>query len=303
MSGIPDALFLLEKEKINMTDFGYVETLSIVWMVVGLLIFVVVPTALSIVWIVKKKEHLSTIFVGAVTFILFVFVLEKPIQNIIAFPTAMGLPEHAISTFLSAHPIILSILVGLFPGIFEETGRLVAYKTVLRKRVNRETSISYGIGHGGIEVVALLGLTYLNYIIYAIMINAGLFQTVVDQVMAQAPDQIGQIDQIVELLTTFSGTTLMINVVERVFAVMFHIGASILVFYACREKEKFWLYPLAIILHTIVDTIGGLVIFNVISLSDWGLELIIAIFGVVVFFGSYLLLYKNDNRGAGELEN
>ena len=75
--------------------------------------------------------------------------LEKPIQNVLAFPTAMGLSDHAVSRFLNANPVLLALVAGLFPGLFEETGRLVAFKTVLKKRKNRETSISYGTGTGG----------------------------------------------------------------------------------------------------------------------------------------------------------
>lgn len=279
-----------------MTDFGYVETYSIVWMIIGLFIFVVVPVALGIIWTIKKKERVTTILIGAAAFILFAMILEKSIQNVLLFPTAMMLPDHTISLFFNSHPVMLALLVGLFPGVFEETGRLVAYKTVLRNRKNKETSISYGIGHGGIEVVAILGLTYINYIAYAIMINTGAFQTIVDQLMVQAPDQIGQVNQVVALITTFSGGNVMLAVVERIFSVMFHIGASILVFYACRDKGKFWLYPLAIVLHTAMDFVAGLVIFNVISISDWGMELIVAIMGIAVFFGSYFLLYKKDNK-------
>ena len=150
-----------------MSDYSYVETASIVWMAIGLLVFIVVPMALVVAWIIKKKERVSTILIGAATFILFVFILEKPIQNVLLFPTAMGLSDHAISSFFNLHPVLLALMVGLFPGVFEETGRLIAYKTVLKKRTNKETSISYGIGHGGIEVVAILGLTYINYIAYA----------------------------------------------------------------------------------------------------------------------------------------
>lgn len=281
-----------------MTEFGYVETSSIVWMIIGLFLFVAVPVALSIIWIVKKKEHVTTVLVGAATFILFVFILEKPIQNVLLFPTAMGLSNHAISIFLNSHPVLLAFMAGLFPGVFEETGRLVAYKTVLKKRVNKETSISYGIGHGGIEIVTILGLTYINYIAYAMMINTGTFQILVDQLMAQAPDQIGQVDQMVSLLTAFSCGKVMLDVVERIIAVMVHIGASVLVFYACRDKGKFWLYPLAIVIHTAMDFFAGLVLFNVISISDWGMELIAAIIGVATFFGSYLLLYKKDKNKA-----
>lgn len=279
-----------------MTDYGYVSVLSIIWMILGLLIFTIVPIVLSIVWLVKKKERITTILIGAVCFILFALILEKPIQNVLAFPTALGLPNHALSNFFNANPILLAFVAGLFPGLFEETGRFVAFKTILRKRKNRETSISYGIGHGGIEVVVLLGLTYINYIIYALMINSGLMQTTINQMMEIAPEQVGQLEEIIVMMTTFSGTTLLINVVERIFAVMFHIGASILVFYACKDKSKMWLYPLAIILHTLMDFIAVMVIFNVISISDLGLELIIAILGMAVFFGSFFLLYKRDKN-------
>ncbi len=75
---------------------------------------------------------------------------------------------------------------------------------------------------------------------------------------------------------------------------MFHIGVSILVFYACKNKKNFWLYPFAIILHTVVDFIGALSIFNVINLSPWVLDGIIAAFGLLTFLGAYLLLYKKD---------
>lgn len=279
-----------------MTDYGYVSVLSIIWMILGLLIFTIVPIVLSIVWLVKKKERITTILIGAVWFILFALILEKPIQNVLAFPTALGLPNHALSNFFNANPILLAFVAGLFPGLFEETGRFVAFKTILRKRKNRETSISYGIGHGGIEVVVLLGLTYINYIIYALMINSGLMQTTINQMMEIAPEQVGQLEEIIVMMTTFSGTTLLIGVVERIFAVMFHIGASILVFYACKDKSKMWLYPLAIILHTLMDFIAAMVIFNVISISDLGLELIIAILGMAVFFGSFFLLYKRDKN-------
>lgn len=279
-----------------MADYGYVSTMSIIWMVLGLIIFVTVPIILSIIWLVKKKERITTILVGAVAFILFALIIEKPIQNVLAFPTAMGLPDHILSNFLNTNPVLLALVAGLFPGVFEETGRLVAFKTILRKRKNRETSLSYGIGHGGIEVVFLLGLSYINYIIYAIMINTGVMQFTIEQMMEMAPEQVGQLEQIVLIMTTFSGTTLLINVVERVFAVMFHIGASMLVFYACKDKDKFWLYPLAIILHTLMDFVAALVIFNVISISDWGLEIIVAIMGIAVFFVPFFLLYRRDKK-------
>ena len=279
-----------------MIENAHVGTVSFVWLIIGTVIWFVVPVAIALIWKIKKKEPVTTILVGAAAFLLFALILEKPIQNVLIFPTTMGLQDHSISRFLSANPVLLALVTGLFPGVFEETGRLVAFKTVLKKRRNRETSISYGIGHGGFEVILILGITYIQYIVYAVMINTGTFGTVIDQVASQAPEQLGSVETVVSMLTGFSFADFGIAFVERIFAVLFHIGASILVFYSCKDKKHFWLYPLAIILHAGMDFIGALSIFNIINLSPWALEGIVAVFGSLVFFGAYILLYKKEVR-------
>ena len=277
-----------------MTENAHVGTVSFVWLAVGAVVFIAAPGLLALVWKIRKKEPLTTVLVGAAAFLIFVMILEKPIQNVLAFPTAMGLPDHAISRFLSAKPVLLAFLAGLFPGVFEETGRLVAFRTILRKRRNRETSISYGIGHGGVEVILILGITYIQYIIYAVMINSGSFSSVVDQVAVQAPEQLPSVEAMVNQLSGFSFADLGIAFAERIFAVLFHTGASILVFYAARDRKRFWLYPLAILLHTAMDFAAGLCVFGVIDLPMWALEGIVLVMGLSVFFGAYFLLYRKD---------
>lgn len=198
---------------------------------------IVTPPVIAVIWTKKKKEKFTTILIGAATFLLFALILEKPIQNVLIFPSQMGLTDHAVSRFINARPILWAFAVGLFPGVFEETGRLVAYKTVLKKRKNRETSISYGIGHGGFEVMFIVGVTYVTYIAYAFMIQTGTFQIVVDQVKAQAPEQVEAVYALADQLAAFSFADLGVAVAERIFAVMFHVGASMLVFYASRDKK------------------------------------------------------------------
>ena len=231
-------------------EFAKIGNSQMGLLVSGAILFTVVPLIIAIVWTIKKKEKFTSVLAGAATFLLFAVILEKPLQNILVFPTMMGLSEHAAAGFINARPVLWALIVGLFPGVFEETGRLVAFKTVLKNRKNRETGISHGIGHGGFEVMFVLGIAYIQYISYASMINAGTFGDMIAQVAAQAPEQTAQGYAIAAQLAAFSAGDLAINVVERIFAVMFHTGASILVFYACRDKKKFWLYPLAILLHT-----------------------------------------------------
>lgn len=273
-----------------MREFNVVGTPQLMMMVLGLVIWLAVPVVLAVVWKIKKKERFTTILVGAATFLLFALIIEKPIQN------AIIMPDHAVSRFINDRPLLWAFVVGLFPGVFEETGRFVAFKTVLKKRKNRETAISHGIGHGGFEVMLLLGLTYFEYIIYAMMINTGTFGTVVKQVQAQAPDQVQTLYALADMLASFSFSGLAWAVVERVFTVFFHTGASILVFYACKDKKKLWLYPLAILIHTLLDFGAGLSAVNLFNPPTWVMEAIVGVFGLVTFFGAYFLLYRKDKK-------
>ncbi len=277
-----------------MTELTKVGTEQFIILGIGAAIAIIAPIIVAIIWTIRKHEKFTTVLVGAVTFVLFALILEKAIQNALVFPTTMGLPDHAASQFINARPILWAIVLGLFPGVFEETGRYVAFTTLLRKRRNRETSISYGIGHGGIEVVLVLGINYIVYIVYGLMINNGTFQSIIDQVAAQAPFQLDAMRALADQLAVFSSADIGAGMFERVFAFLFHVGASILVFYAAKDKGKLWLYPLAILLHTALDSLAGLNMTKVIQLSAPALEAIVVAFGIITFAGAYFLLYKKD---------
>lgn len=277
--------------KMSFTKVGSEAMFSM--MTVAFLSFVV-PLVLAIVWKVKKKEKFTSTLVGAGVFILFALILEKSIQNVLVFPTLLGMPSNGIDTFLNAHPLLLGVVVAMFPGVFEETGRLIAFKTLLKNRKNRETSISYGIGHAGIEVTLLVGLTYVSYLMYAAIINSGSYGSIVEQTRAIAPDQVDVLLLLPEQLAAVTFLDCGLVLLERVFAVLFHIGASILVFYACKDKGKFWLYPLAILLHAVMDFPAGLVSLGIVNIPIAAVEIVFAICSTGVFLFAYKCFYKKD---------
>jgi uncharacterized membrane protein YhfC len=260
---------------------------SMIALGIGAVLGIGVPLGIAIWWLVTRKESFITFLVGVITFCVFVFVLEKPIQN------ALILPDHAVSRFINARPILWGFVVGLFPGVFEETGRFVAFKTVLKKHRNKRTAITYGIGHGGIEMMLLFGLTYITYLSYAVMMNTGTMGLVIEQVTTQAPEQLDVLQQVMDVIAGYSFVDLSLGLMERVFAFLFHVGASMLVFYACRERRKFFFYPLMILIHTAMDMICGLYLNGTLQISQAALEVIVVIFGTVVFLGAHMI-YKYD---------
>ena len=97
-----------------------------------------------------------------------------------------------------------------------------------------------------------------------------------------------------------SGMEFMRNPMVRAVPKTIFLTASILVFYAARDKGRLWLYPLAILLHTALDSLAGLNMAKVVQLSAPALEAMVVAFGLLTFLGAYFLLYKKD---AAEADN
>lgn len=271
-------------------EFGTVSTSSMLLMLLTAILAIALPLIAAIIWCKKKHEPFTTVLIGAATFLLFAIVIEKPLQALVI---SLDSP---VSQFVNARPVLWGIIVGLFPGVFEETGRFVAFKTVLRKRKQRETGLTHGIGHGGFEAMFILGITYIEYFVFAVMLNQGTFVELMVEPIKDTltPDVVNQITGIVEQITTFSAATMGISLFDRLFAVAFHTGASIMVFYSVKDKKKWWLYPLAIIIHTAIDGFLGLQLAGVFELPNLANELIFAVAAFAVFFAAFFLLYKKD---------
>ena len=271
-------------------EFGTVSTSSLLFMLLTAVLGIALPLITAIIWCKKKHEPFTTVLIGAATFLLFAIVIEKPLQALVI---SLDSP---VSQFVNARPVLWGIIVGLFPGLFEETGRFVAFKTVLRKRKQRETGLSHGIGPGGFEALFILGITYIEYFVFAIMLNQGSFVELMIEPVKDTltPEVVKQITGIVEQITTFSAATMGVALVDRLIAVLYHIGASIMVFYAVKDKKKWWLYPLSILIHTVIDGLLGLQLAGVFELSDVANEIIFAVEALAVFLGAFFLLYKKD---------
>lgn len=242
----------------------------------------ILPTVLCIWWLKTRHEKFTSVLTGAMTFLIFALVLESIVHSIV-FMVFPGIKDNVVAYMLYG---------ALMAGIFEETGRFLAYKLVLKKRTNRETAISYGIGHGGFEAVYILAATGINNFVYASIINAGQFPALLDQLKAAGQDT-SPIESLPEQLAAFGIADIGLPILERVFAVMFHIALSILVFYAVKNG-KIWMYFLAVILHALLDAPAALYQQGVIGIA--ATEVCLALFSIVTFVIIYVFLYKRDKE-------
>lgn len=121
---------------------------------------------LGVMFLLRRRGGSWTAFLtGAGTFVLFALVLEPILHNLVLRSPA--------GASIQGNVLLYGLYGGLAAGLFEETGRLLAFRLVLQKSPARITALSYGIGHGGIEALLLVGLTMVSNLILGLAHSSG----------------------------------------------------------------------------------------------------------------------------------
>lgn len=256
-------------------EYGTVSAEGMAALIIMVVVGFAMPIAVSIFWTVKKKVSYLPVAIGAIMFVVFALGLES-IPKYFLLLNGSNLANYIMGHFWSF------ALVGAgLAGIFEETARFLAFRIILRKHDKKETAISYGIGHGGIEAIVLLGISGISYLMYAVMMNTGTFDVMVQQIAMTAPDQVeamGQLAQALQEVTLGNG---FLSILERIMAMIFHVSCSVLVFKAVHDKGAWYFYPIAILLHMFLDVFAAMFQFGIIT-SIYVVEACIAALSIIV---------------------
>lgn len=241
---------------------GVVSPVAMTGMVFSLIIAIGVPVALCIAAKRRLGAKMSALVTGAAVFAVFALGLESLMHQLV-----LG---SAFGTMITENVWLYAAYGGLAAAVFEEFGRLVAMKWCMKRTLSRENAIMYGIGHGGIEAVLIVGLAYISNIATAIMINSGALAS-----QLAAPDAAtaeATVKQLAALWETAPGDFFLAGV-ERLSALTLHICLSYFVYRAVRYGEGRY-FVLALVLHFAVD--AGTVIITK-YLSVYALEAALAV--------------------------
>ncbi len=195
------------------------------------------PAGMLLWWKKRSGAKLGCFLAGAFCFFVFARLLEPLLH---AYCLTGNNP---VSAFLLASPVACTVYGTLAAGLFEETGRLFAYRVLLKKHREPSCAVAYGIGHGGCEILLILGLNYALLMLVKQGVPLG------DE-SAMAP--------LCAAADAITWPTAGFAVLERVSAMMLQIGLSMIVFVAARQKSRMWLYPAAILLHALADVPAAL---------------------------------------------
>ena len=269
-----------------MTEFENIVTSnsSIISLIITVILMIAIPVIFFIYWRRKNKEqtNISWLIAGAVGFLVSARVLELGVHYFCI------IADNPISRFINGSTVAFVLYGIIMAGVFEECGRHIIMKTILKKNRTRENAVLYGIGHGGIEILAVILPSMIFTLIIAIVFSSGDTENALRTLKITEETAEAALPS-VQTAASFGYAMMAMNVIERLFAMCLHIGLTVIVYYGIVNGKKAFL-PLAIVLHMIMDTFAALYQRGVTPL--WAVEVWIAIWSMVVVFIAVKLYRK-----------
>lgn len=254
--------------------------------VVSLAVTAAVLFALPIIYVAFWKKRcgknvsFAPLIIGAAGFLVTVRVLELGVHMICI------VLDNPISRFINGSTPAFVLYGILMAGIFEECGRYVIIKFLMKKNKTKENMVMYGIGHGGIEVWAITLLTVINFLVIAVILRTQGTENGLQLlgITGDAPESvINSVTAVTAMVADFGAVTGALYVFERFCCMFLHIGFTILVAYGiAKGQKKYLLY--AILAHAITDTLPALSQRGVVNM--WVVELwVLACAAVLTVWG------------------
>ncbi len=269
--------------------------LNPVWVAAGIIAiaFVILyPLVLAVIAHRRLKVSWKYFAYGALIFFVFQLITRVPAVTVI---------QAAIMPQLEASPALLytrlAILV-LTAGLFEEVGRYVAFRWLMRREEKTwNKAVMYGLGHGGLESIVLVGgLAILTLVNILVLSSIGLSLIPVAQ-RAQVAQQLAAISAQPAWFPLLAAW-------ERLWTIPVQVALSVLVLQVFRRNNIGWLW-LAILAHAIVDgvSVGLIQVLRPGSISTSLIaELVVAIFGAISLWIIWVLRDRPTVKESSEAQ-
>ena len=232
------------------------------------------PIVACLWWHRRSGAPLAAFGAGALVFLVSQVILRLPWQ----IPLGRWVQEHQqwVIPFL--------LLSSLTAGLFEETGRWVGYRYLLRRERSLRIGVMFGLGHGALETILLAGLPLASLLVAWVMASHGLLPT--------GPALEGVRHQTAAL----QAGKMLLAALERASAMAAHVGLSLIVLQVWMRGGMRWL-ALAVALHFAVNAVAALLVLAL-RLSPLIGELVLVAMALGVLTLGWRLAQRAEESGA-----
>ena len=249
---------------------------SVPSLIITILLMVAIPVVFFICWRRRHKAQtrISWLLAGAAGFIISARILELGVHSVCI------LADNPVSRFLNGSTVAFVLYGIAMAGVFEECGRHIVLNYLMKKNRTRENAVLYGIGHGGVEILAVLLPAMIMYLAIAVLFSQGYTENALRTLNITEETAAAALPS-VQAAASFDFSMMSMNVIERLLAMFLHIGLTVIVYDGVVNGKRLSL-PLAILLHMLMDTFPALYQRGAVPL--WAVEVWAAFWTGVVMF-------------------
>lgn len=241
---------------------------SAIFCFISLLAALVLPVAVLIVFDTKNKGQgiASAWFLGAAGFFVTQILIRIPILTVLQ-------SQSWFLSFANSHLFLYAFSLAFTAGLFELAGRFAVAK-LLEKKLTCKRALAAGLGHGGIEAMLLVGMTYISNLVFMVMINGGYFDYLIAQTAGMGVD-ISQLELIRSQLVSTAPGLFLLGGFERILAMTAHAAMSMVVCYGVAHKKVLHCVLVCLGIHTFLDLTAGIQLLAGTVLSQTAVYVII----------------------------
>lgn len=247
-----------------MNSLVHVDPSAAAGLALAAAICLVGPIAVAVWWRRRTGASFRAFGAGALVFFVAQIVLRFPWQ----IPLGRWVQAHHewVTPFL--------LFSAFTAALFEEVGRWFGYRYLVPERTRR-AAVMFGLGHGGLEAILLVGVSLGGLLVAWVMASRGM--------IAPGP----ALDAIGRQTATLGFWNVQLAVLERASAMALHVGLALIVLQVWLRGSLRWLI-LAIGIHFAVNALAAL------SLHAWRLsalpvELAVAVIALGVLAAGWRL--------------
>lgn len=242
------------------------------------LVMIILPFVLAAYLTKRINVGWRLVFIGAAGFV-FSQIGHIPFNLFLTQLFAQGVlpsPPQAYQLIFNA------IVLGLSAGLWEEITRYATFRWFAKEARSWGSALVLGSGWGGVESLIIGVLFALTFIQMIALRNADLTNFV-------PADQLDLVETQVTFFWSQPIIASILGALERIFAICFHLSASVLVLQVFRKRQIRWLI-FAILWHTLFNAIA------VFSVQTWGAYVTEVLLGVFALASIAVVFAMRENN-------
>lgn len=251
-------------------------TLTLIAIIFTLFVAIALPIIALIYLIVKYKVSFLVVLLSGFTFLVIQIMLRLPLLDFLS--------NQSWYIYLQSYmPFFIFLILALITAFFEEIGRFIGFKYLLKEHREWKDGVAFGISYGGIEAFFNLGFIYLNYFMLSMHIARDTF----DSFLTDPNFDTATLMELKELFITQSSYIFFREGIEQIVLFILHILLSLIVLYSVK-KAKINFFIIAILINSLLK----LIFYSIPSM--WAYDVVLVVVGIIILM--FLMGFKQTHQ-------